>query len=208
MRAAFLALLVLAAPSWAQSDAPVERPAVKPGDAWTYRRTDAWTNRQSTSEVRATFVSESAIVGVVKEVGREEADSSWTAEWNSVNSFQGGSITPHSGFFRFPLKVGDTYKAVFEVRVVRLGSNRTRHDRNVRIIGWEEVSVPAGKFRALKIEVDGEWQRLDAFNSGTAKTTIWYVPELKRWAKWMYEDRGMNGPGPRWGDELTEYKLQ
>ena len=44
-----------------------------------------------------------------------------------------------------------------------------RHDRRVKVVGWEEVGVPAGKFRALRIESEGRFQRVDTSISGTAK---------------------------------------
>ena len=79
-------------------------------------------------------------------------------------------------------------------------------------VGWEELRVPAGKFRAVKIETQGTWQRLDLNLEGTARFVIWYVPELRRWAKFMYEDSARIAsqlkPGLRLVDELVGFKLQ
>ena len=113
---------------------------------------------------------------------------------------------------KFPLQIGATYKLIYEMEFGAARNWRVRQEHTAKVLGWEEIVVPAGKFRALKIETEGEFQRLDTSASGTSKFSIWYVPELKRWAKIMYEDvinvgfpRGANN---KFGEELVEFKLQ
>jgi len=58
----------------------------------------------------------------------------------------------------------------------------------VKAGGWESVTVPAGTFRALKVEVEGNrgqdpdpiWWPKQAMRF---VHTIWYVPEAKRYVK-------------------------
>lgn len=204
--------LLLAVPLWcaAQADAPVARPEVKPGDRWVYRRTDFWTNKVTgRSESRVAFANDKVIQIVVTRGRNEtEIDESYTSDWNAIATADGGNITPHTGFFRFPLVVGASHPTVFENTVPRLGAFRVKHERTAKVVGWEEVVVPAGKFRALKIEVDGSFQRLDTAVSGSALNVIWYVPAVKRWVKWTYEDKTFRGRVNWWGVELVEYKVQ
>ncbi len=75
--------------------------------------------------------------------------------------------------------------------------------KGAAMIRGEEVTVPAGKFRALRVESEGPFQRIDTAISGTAKETAWYAPEVKRYVKWTF-----NGRGQWWGLELLEYKVQ
>jgi hypothetical protein len=87
---------------------------------------------------------------------------------------------------------------------------RTRAEGVVRVLGWEEVSVPAGKLRALKVEAKGSFQRLDTSFRGWQRTVIWYSPEVKRWAKFTFESGGRS---PNQLDlirsvELVEFKVQ
>ncbi len=58
----------------------------------------------------------------------------------------------------------------------------------VKAIGWESVTVPAGTFRALRIEVEGSRGRdPDPFwwpkQAERFAHTIWYAPEAKRYVK-------------------------
>ena len=65
------------------------------------------------------------------------------------------------------------------------------------------LEVPAGRFRALKIEASGVWRRLDKQTSGWARNTVWYVPQAKRWVKTLYEDAQ-----GKVGEELVFYVVQ
>jgi hypothetical protein len=194
----------------AQTDAPVPRPEVKEGDTWVYRRTELESGKvvgRSTS--RVAFANDKVIqVVITRGKGEVEIDETYTADWNAIALAGGGNITPHAGTFRFPLVVGASWPANFENTIPRLGAFQVKHERTVKVVGWEDVEVPAGKFRALKIEVNGTFQRIDRALSGTATTVIWYVPQVKRWVKWTYEDRGFRGRFNWWGLELVEYKVQ
>ena len=206
------AVLFLAFPALcaAQDDKPVARPEVKPGDSWSYRRIDFWTNKTTgIGTVTVTFANDRVIQTVTKVVGDEkEHDAIHTADWNNVSSFNGGIFTPDQGIFKFPLQVGKTYKAVYDLKLPRLGVFQMKHDRTVKVVGWEDIEVPAGKFRALKLESEGPFQRVDTSGSGTAKDVIWYVPEVKRFVKWNYEDAWGRGRNNWFGFELVTYTLQ
>jgi hypothetical protein len=203
---------LLAVPLWcaAQADAPVPRPEVKAGDSWVYRRTDFDTGKvtgRSTS--RVAFANDKVIqVVVTRGKGEEEIDETYTAEWNAIALAGGGNFNPHVGTFRFPLVPGASWPADFENTMPRQGAFRVKHERTVKVVGWEDIEVPAGKFRALKIEVKGSFQRLDRALSGTATTMIWYVPAVKRWVKWTYEDQSFRGRINWWGLELVQYQVQ
>jgi hypothetical protein len=159
--------------------------------------------------MRVVFANDKVIQAVVtRGQRRDEIDESYTADWNAIATADGSNFTPHTGHFAFPLVVGMSYPLVFENTIPRRGAFRVRHERTARVVGWEQVSVPAGDFRALKIEVTGSFQRLDQAVSGSATTVIWYVPAVKRWVKWTYEDRTFRGRGNWWKAELVEYKVQ
>ncbi len=89
-----------------------------------------------------------------------------------------------------------------------VGPFELRNERKVRVIGWETVAVPAGTFRALRIESEGSFQRTDIAVSGSAKETAWYAPEVKRYVKWTFENSTFRGRNQWWGLELMEYKVQ
>ncbi len=110
------------------------------------------------------------------------------------------------------------------------------HRLKYRVVGWEDIEVPAGKFKALKIEADGSWtgeiapktaatiatqageQGVSAVTQTvkvTAETVtgrlyraIWYAPEVKREVKSVEENYDTNGVrSARFTNELESYKV-
>jgi hypothetical protein len=188
----------------------VEPPDVRIGDQWFTTWIDYWTNRPSYTATREVVnVTGTAIQVIVKPATGGEFDEIYTSQWNQVTS-PISVFEPHSGLLQFPLYVGKAYSVDY---VVTFGKNRelrSRHQRTAKVLGWEEVAVPAGKFRALKVEIEGTWASLEsASRHGFAKDTIWWVPAIKRWAKRTYEDRSYSGQvGSRTGEELMDYSVK
>ena len=133
-----------------EPEAPVPRPQIKPGDAWTYRRVDYWSNHARGPFTETVTFANERVIEVIGDRRRDdkEIDTTYTAEWNVVSSRRTGIFNPDQGLLRFPLHPGDTHEARYEVRFPLQGAYHVRHQRHVRVVGWEEVSVPAGKFRA------------------------------------------------------------
>ena len=46
------------------------------------------------------------------------------------------------------------------------------------VVGWEMVEVSAGKFRAMKVEVEALYQQVDGSGAHLRQFTFWYVPEF------------------------------
>lgn len=215
IRRAAAAALLFSGTCAAQPGAPIPRPEVKVGDRWTYQRMDYDANQaRGRYEMHVVFADRGVIQVVSTQRGKdEEIDTTYTAEWNAV-TVPGRVFNPHTGWFRFPLRIGDTYPAAFETILPKKGAS-ARNERKVTVVGWEDVVVPAGKFRALKVVSDGRFERLDKGSaSGTSRNVIWYVPQIKRWAKITLENRpagGMRkgkGRGEYSGEELVDYKVQ
>jgi hypothetical protein len=204
--AAFFIFLALSpAPGAAQSPAAVAKPDVKAGDRWVYRRTDRRAKPPVyLYELQVSFIDSRAIHTVLARQGRaRDSDATWTPEWNGVVSVDDGVIELEQGLLRFPLAAGDAYSAAWEMRRARAGAFLARHERSVRVSGWEDIEVPAGKFRVLKVEANGAWRRLDTGKSDWARNTVWYSPRAKRWVKSLYEDaQGIIG------EELVFYVVQ
>jgi hypothetical protein len=205
-------LCIAPAACLAQADAPVPRPEVRVGERWTYNIVDYWSNRvTATREWVVSTANERAILTVVTEQGKPETDESFTPEWNGVATTI-ATYLPDTGLLRFPLRPGARYTAQFEMVSGPQRNLRSRHDREIEVLGWEEIAVPAGRFRALKIVAGGSFQRLDTSIAGTVTWTFWYAPEVKRWVKIVIEDNILIGPqrGPfsKFGAELVKYAVQ
>ena len=213
-----VALLLLALPALcaAQADAPVPIPEVKPGDWWVYQRMDYDDDKpRGRYEMRVVF-SGRGVIQVVNTQGDhdKEVDVTFTSEWNGV-SMQGRVFYPHTGLLKFPLQVGASYKSVYEVVQTKSRAS-SKDEKEVKVVGWENITVPAGKFRALKIVAEGTFRRLDSPNSGSSRNVIWYVPEVKRWVKMISEirpigqgrGRGGGSRGEHVGEELVDFNVQ
>lgn len=99
------------------------------------------------------------------------------------------------------------YKVTWAHENLRRGS-ATGNERTAKVVGWEDIRVPAGKFRALKVEAKGSYQRLDKRTSGSARDVFWYVPGVKRWVKYAAEDYGDAGYYENIGEELVAFAVQ
>jgi hypothetical protein len=206
-KAAAAAFFIGLAAAHAQDAVP--RPQVKPGDSWTYRRTDHLEKREAILKVEVTFANDKAIHVVQTDAaGDKETDATATSEWNMVASPRDGFFTPHTGLFRFPLRPGASWKSSYTVRFPRQDLE-ARHERTVTVAGWEDVRVPAGRFHALKVVSAGTVQRSDRPRPGTVTETVWYVPEVRRFVKWTFESGNARvGVVQSWEFELMGYRLQ
>lgn len=74
-----------------------------------------------------------------------------------------------------------------------LGSSPGSWTVNARRVGWDGVTVPAGTFKALCIEVAG--RRLGANVGLTTRFVykVWYVPEVRRYVKVQHQSWSANG---------------
>jgi hypothetical protein len=102
----------------------------------------------------------------------------------------------------FPLKVGDTYSEEHEFRRALLGSVAGKSSVVYKAVGWEDVTVPAGKFHALKVVGDGTTTRYDTGRTYAIETEFWYAPEVDRSIK-----KHFHSPRLDYGFELTGYRL-
>ena len=188
----------------AQSDAPVRKPEIRVGDSWTYRSINLLVSGTHEHETRVSFIDDKVILAVsTRRSDGKEFDSSWTPEWNAVNSYSGLMYRPHTGAFRFPLRVGDEYEVKYELLRPRDNTVVNNTTRTVKVVGWETVEVPAGRFRAIKLVAEGLVQPLDGSNAWRQQITYWYDPGVRRWVK-------VQNVFPKFtaSEELLEYKLK
>lgn len=193
----------------AREPGAVPKPLVKSGDWWSYRRTDLSGKRASYQfDVAVTFAKGDAIYGLMTRDGKAD-DATWTSEWNQVTRADGSVIPSSSRIFRFPLESGSRYAAQYELLRHRYGTlRRAGVESRIQVSGWEEVVVPAGSFRALKVVAMGEYRRADLILHGDLTDTFWYVPDIKRWVKYTHQERNRHGVVSDYVDELVEFHIQ
>ena len=230
-------LAVVSAGAMAQS---VESPAVKVGDTWTYRMTtekgpNGWT--QARDDITVSRVSQSTIFFDVKQTGSTQAPREIFAgnDWSRSRDV-GGKETVVNRPFQFPMSQGKSWELSFTDGSPGNKNHKSeKFDTRYSVVGWEMIEVPAGKYRALKIEAEGHWQAelapgqtvMQGAQSNAGGTTMatevknvaagetsgrlykayWYVPEIKRWVKSVEEDYSSGGVrNERFTQELESFK--
>lgn len=217
----------------------LERPNVRQGDTWVYRNTSekapsGWT--QARNEITVTRVTGSSIYFTVRQSGSTQAGREFytQSDWARVRDVNGKETVVNRPL-QFPLSVGKTWTVSY------LEQNPNKHHRMEKletkftVVGYEDVTVPAGTFHALKIEGEGTWsaqlapeetvtQGAQVTESGTTMSTqvqktapretsgrlykaYWYVPDVKRWVKAVDENYSSGGArNERFTDELESFK--
>jgi hypothetical protein len=222
----------------AQTVAP---PVLQPQDTWKYRRTtetrpDIW--RQVHFEGTVLRNSASTMLIQNKEVDSPNPPREILigSDWSSFRSLGGKETVVHRPF-TFPMSVGKTWDLEFTDDHPGNKSHKSETRRlKYRVIDWEDVEVPAGKFKALKIEAEGSWSgeiapqttASSASQAGAQGTTAvvqtvnvkaetvtgrlyqayWYAPEVKREVRSVEENYDTNGVRTaRFTNDLESYKV-
>ena len=194
MRPATLFTTVLAAAALAgcaslttHSGPPIPAPEFRAGDQWVYRVKTGFGNPLIYDETW-TVTSASAQGTDLRVVAKGGwLDTERRELWPAPGLVSQGALfevetrrfaTPLERY-RYPLTVGERWNQ----RVVNYNEDLRRDgpiSRYVRVIGYETVTVPAGTFEALRLEVlmqldDGERWRWPT----DCLYTVWYAPAVK-----------------------------
>ena len=191
--------------------AAVAAPTFSPGDSWTYEDTKEIRGvRRSTHNTLTVTRVEG---GLLRMAIRSSAPNAVEREvltqpdWSRVRSVNGRQTVVNRPF-AFPLKPGKSWIVDY---VEDTPSDR-RHLREhlamtYRVTSWDEVTVPAGTFHALRIDGIGTWSADLPANTVVATTrspgsnvavtsqqgghtvsgrflkSFWYVPDVRRWVR-------------------------
>ena len=172
--ATWFALLLAAGAAHAADPSSVPAPKVVAGNAWIYASTRS-DGKTATVKTEVLRVSAREIV-----VNRAGTEVTYSEPWTIVRTKTGKRslrISPGIATVPFPLVVGETHLQRVEVVDEETGARRL--DAIVTgVRGWEDIVVPAGRFRALRIERE-ERNGIDTAAPGRNVGTYWYVPEVR-----------------------------
>ena len=236
MRTVFILSIFFGGASFANAG-ELDRPKLSTQEAWTYHNTveKGGTSRERRDEVAVVRVNGDSVLVRTREIGSPlpAKEQIFGSDWSRLRSVNGEEKVVNRPL-SFPLSVGKTW------RVEYTEENPTPQHRSEhfvspsRVTGWEAVTVPAGDFRALKIEVNGTWSAelvprvvtnaiivkggeksalLAQKNaipakkaSGRIYKAFWYVPSIKRWVKSIEEYYSSDGVRTeRYSSELENY---
>jgi hypothetical protein len=223
----FLFLIIVTEQVSAQS---VDAPSLQEGDKWIYNVAE---------EVNSSGVMQSSSKKWINTISRagskfitltsKPIDSNLppkeflrNIDWSSENSLA-GKPTITSKPYSFPLES----KKVWKIEFIEQNPNQkvkiAKTTKEYTVIGWETVTVPAGTYKAIKVEMNGDWYvefNTIAPTSSTATTSgesgatavarstaavtpppasgrlyqaYWYVPDLKSHIKLVGEEYNAGG---------------
>ncbi|MBI4989534.1 MAG: hypothetical protein HZC23_12005 [Rhodocyclales bacterium] len=193
----FLMLVCLSAPAAVAQVTPerIEGPAVKVGDVWVYNKLNGWSGELE--DISVVRVKRMAAEGIFMEAtgldGGNLARIQRTPDFNLVR-IELPQITkttlPHYPNFSFPLWVGKTWKGRVAFGSTDQPDKEVRAELEGRVVGFESVTVPAGTFFALKIELRGPYTAKDTENNwvGRIEDTLWYAPQVRNAVRYEYKD--------------------
>ena len=228
--------LSLSFAAWSETVGP---PQVNAGDAWVYRSTterapSGW--NQTEDEIKVTRVTPTAIFIATKPIGSTQApkETLMGLDWSRMRDVNGKETVVNRPL-AFPLSDNKSWDVVYTEQNPNKNHKSEKFDSHFRVVGYEAVEVPAGKFRALKIESEGHWEAQVApgqnvvqsgqtgqdgatlmtqvqkteerQTSGRLYKAFWYVPEVKRWVKSVEEYYSSGGVrNERYTMELESFK--
>ncbi len=165
-----------------ESDAaPIPQPSLHTGDVWVDRIAGA------DREFRIESIHD----------GKMEVDF-WGAEMTTdpaLNVIVYRSLTESSSeptisdkpgmWFSFPLYPGKTWDNHYDWETTGAAPVKGKADDHGKVIGWEDVQVPAGNFHALKVEVDSRFYGKGGM-ADDETLIFWYSPQVNRFVKFDY----------------------
>ncbi len=156
-------------------------PALRPGHEWRTITHDALTGLVSE---RAHLVVTSADPGGYGLTETLQAGNVYDVRYDrdlNLVRWRNRAFAPAYPRFAFPLAVGRTWRADVRssaVPSVRYGTLIERVSAAVR--GWERVTVPAGTFTALRIDLAIDWRDADAASLwGNSADSFWFAAEAR-----------------------------
>lgn len=107
--------------------------------------------------------------------------------------------------FNFPLEIGKSWTDKFTIKSGTFGTQEFTVTETFTPLGWEDIQIQAGKFRAVKIEYKSEMPGQAAGRPKEGKVWYWYSPEVKYMLKCQYDRTEYWDAIYDW--ELTSIKL-
>ncbi len=184
-RMLMILLAVVFIGSYVFAQEKIDPPIWGVGDKWTFRFKDTLTVKDA-DEKTYTVLWENA-------TGTRETVTIYDrSTLNKTGIMEGGKRKEYKGgtkkLLDFPLFVGKTWEGRFVSRPTRsgLGDPEFIYLETFKVVGWEDVEVKAGRFKAFKIEYKQEISG----RSAVGKAWYWYSPEVKYFVKCQYETTG------------------
>jgi uncharacterized caspase-like protein len=185
------------------------------GDTWTYRYVDGWKGEigvpltYQVTQVSAKEIRENYVVG-----GQAPLALAHTKELKVAAEHLGPQPRVETFPYLAAFGIPEEKEQWDDVTFVPGENYKYRGEPwqlKARVVGRETVKVPAGRFKALRIELTGDRARIPGYfgESVSTKHTLWYAPEVKRVVRHEFEStNGIGKTSDRGVYELLSYKLK
>lgn len=173
--------LIVAQPALA---ADIALPVLQAGDTWTYRHIDGYNHLDLGTVSRSVASANAQNIRLVSRAADGTVVDELTLSGpgmiasGTLSPRAEGPLQPALQVTPYPLREGEKWTQHVVRSDARSKELRSMEIRG-KVLGWETVKVPAGEFRALRIE---RWINLadyDAFRGPTWRwETEWYSPDV------------------------------
>jgi hypothetical protein len=196
-------------------EASVGIPNSKLGDTYVIEYLNLDNPKSSYSiERKVVAVDEGKIIVAAKNVKSKTGKArtlQFTSEGNLLSSRnQDGSgfdYAPPLKYFTFPLYPGKTWQQRSRETNIQTGAVR-EHTLSATVGDWEEITVPAGTFRALKITLQTELLDPSTGETSTGTDISWYAPDVRHSVRSEITSKNVQGQQERQIIHLLHYDLQ
>jgi hypothetical protein len=219
----------------------IDAPQFKSGDTWIYsvttqKGTTGWNNAVMVSTLEQ-IEGDRILIGTKRQDSTQPpSEHTYGLDWSRSRDVNGKQTVVNQPL-NFPLKTGKKWE--LDYAEINPPSNKAHSSETIHetytVTGWDDVQVPAGKFKAIKIEAEGQWTavmaravvsgtrtvgttegvtavaqaaRIDPRTvSGRLYKAFWYVPADKRFVKAVEEYYSANDAlSERETEELVSFK--
>jgi hypothetical protein len=190
-----LSFLVLFIPAIVYGQDKVEAPVWNIGDKWSL-----------TGDVTITVVNADESSYTVKYLtsGGESILIYEKSSLNRLYAMDKDKRIPYEGrnkrLLNFPLNIGKSWNDKFTIKPAGLASKEYTYLETFNVLGWEDIVIQAGKFKAVKLEYKQEMIGQTAGRPKEGKVWYWYSPDVKYTVKCQYERT-------RYWDEFYDWEL-
>ena len=196
------------------SAASVGSPNTKVGDTYIIEYVDPDNPKSSYSiERKVVSVGGGTIIVATKNVKSKTGKTralQFTSEWNLLSSRNpdgsGFDYSPPLQYFTFPLYPGKTWQQRSRETNIKTGAVR-EHTLSATVGDWEDITVPAGTFRALKIRLQTELHDPSTGEISTGTDISWYAPDIRRSVRSEMISRDVQGKQERQVIQLITHDL-
>ncbi len=212
----FLGLLIVLLPALVFAQEKVEAPVWNVGDKWVF------TGNGSIEVVKADQSGYILKFSEGKCIFESQGCNTILFEkstLNRMNVIDGGKLKKYTmgvtKILNFPLSTGKEWKHSYSALLFYgpwKGQYSYDYSENYMILGWEEVEVRAGKFKALRLEykrkVTYAPQQWAPGTDELIKHHYWYSPEAKYFVKCQYDKDWIKEDKQFFNWELTSFQLK